>query len=502
MLYFECAGAIASDFKCAAGFLPALESQFGRFRKARQFLADDLFPMAQKIGFGKAFAIERFFGQSRNLRAQTPGFPLAFFRDGSGGRRFISCFCHLFFFFRFSNRIVLWCVLMTRASRSSLPEKTSRSRIRRRAVKDHTPFSAEAGRRLSRLLLRWYDRQGRDLPWRQKGTAIAADPYAVWLSEIMLQQTTVATVKERFRRFLSRWPRLSDLAAAPLEEVLAEWAGLGYYARARNLHACAKIVVAEYGGRFPSEETALRALPGIGDYTAAAIASIAFGERAIVVDGNVERVLARLVALPLPLPQARSAIYAIADSLTPEKRAGDYAQALMDLGATICSPRSPQCSLCPWQKDCRARQRQEATLFPRKMPKIARPERYGIAFLLRDRQGRIALRRRPMRGLLGGMMEVPGTPWRDSPWQPEEALAFSLVANNQKKKKLDQWRWLEGNVRHVFTHFALELQVAVAQQPLTLNEKPEGIDWFFPKDLDILGLPTLMRKVVEKAMGE
>src|SRR6266852_943396 len=255
-------------------------------------------------------------------------------------------------------------------------------------------------------LLAWYDRHRRTLPWRAPAGA-RAEPYLVWLSEIMLQQTTVATVGDYFRRFVERWPTVEALAAAPLDDVLSAWAGLGYYARARNLHACARAVAERHDGRFPEDEASLLALPGIGRYTAAAIRAIAFDQPASAVDGNVERVIARLFAIDTPLPDAKPEIQLLAAKLVPESRAGDYAQAMMDLGATVCTPKSPRCVICPLMSSCRARKLGLAEDLPRRSPKAERPTRRGLAFVLARRDGAILLRKRPAKGLLGGMDSVP-----------------------------------------------------------------------------------------------
>src|SRR5579885_2301985 len=270
------------------------------------------------------------------------------------------------------------------------------------------------------LLLAWYDRHRRVLPGRAL-PGERPDPYRVWLSEVMLQQTTVPAVMGYFARFLERRPDVEALAEAPLDEVLHAWQGLGYYARARNLHACARAVVARHGGAFPRDEAALRALPGIGDYTAAAIAAIAFDRRAAPVDGNVERVTARLFAIETPLPEAKPELRRLAASLVPERRAGDYAQAAMDLGATLCTPRKPRCVLCPWREECRARALGVAENLPRRRAAAARPVRRGVAFWAVREDGAVLLRRRPEAGLLGGMMEVPSTPWRAAEWSEAEA---------------------------------------------------------------------------------
>ena len=339
-------------------------------------------------------------------------------------------------------------------------------------------------------LLRWYDRHRRTLPWRAPPGA-RPDPYHVWLSEIMLQQTTVATVAGYFQRFLERWPNVADLAAAPLDDVLLEWAGLGYYARARNLHKCAVIVAGELDGRFPEDEEALRRLPGIGDYTAAAIAAIAFDRPAAVMDGNVERVVARLFCVTDALPPAKPRLRALTATLAPERRPGDFAQAMMDLGATICTPRKPKCILCPWTDACTARSRGVAEDLPAKQPKRARPTRRGIAFWAVTPAGDILLRRRPEKGLLGGMIEVPSTDWREAP-------APALAAVNGEAPVSAQWRLLPGLVRHTFTHFHLELAVAAGQVP---QSDPAAGLWIPVDRLGDQALPTVMKKVVRHAMA-
>ncbi|HUN49573.1 MAG TPA: A/G-specific adenine glycosylase, partial [Candidatus Sulfotelmatobacter sp.] len=308
-------------------------------------------------------------------------------------------------------------------------------------------------RKLSRPLLAWYDRHRRDLPWRA-APGRRAEPYHVWLSEIMLQQTTVATVGPYFAAFLRRWPTVAALATAELDAVLHAWQGLGYYARARNLHACARLVATKHGGRFPDSEAGLRTLPGIGAYTAAAIAAIAFDRSAMVVDGNVERVVARLFAVETPLPAAKPELRALAATLTPAKRAGDFAQAMMDLGATVCTARAPLCARCPLAGDCAGLARNIAASLPRRAPKRERPTRHGVAFWAVRADGAVLLRRRQDKGLLGGMMEVPSTPWRERPWGAAEALAAAPLAAD--------WQPLGGTVEHGFTHFALQIAVYAA----------------------------------------
>jgi len=337
-------------------------------------------------------------------------------------------------------------------------------------------------------LLAWYDRARRVLPWRAPPGA-APDPYRVWLSEIMLQQTTVEAVKPYFERFLAEFPTLPALAAAPLERVLELWAGLGYYARARNLHACAAAVMARHGGRFPDDAAALRALPGIGDYTAAALLAIAFDRPAAPVDGNWERVVARLFAVETPLPAAKPALRRLAQGLMPERRAGDFAQAVMDLGATICTPARPRCLLCPLSPLCEAHRLGIAEALPARVPKAERPVRQGWIFHLSRPDGAVLLRRRPPKGLLGGMMELPGTPWRAEPWSEADALAHAPLAAG--------WQRLPGQVSHTFTHFHLELVVLAGR---TTAAAPAGHRFAPAERLGEEALPSLMRKVLRKAL--
>jgi A/G-specific adenine glycosylase len=340
-------------------------------------------------------------------------------------------------------------------------------------------------------LLAWYDRHARHLPWRAPPGQAAPDPYHVWLSEIMLQQTTVATVGPYFADFLARWPRVEDLAAAALDDVLTAWAGLGYYARARNLHRCAGAVARDLGGVFPDREAELRKLPGIGPYTAAAIAAIAFGRRAVVVDGNVERVVARLFHVETPLPAAKPELTALADSLTPDARAGDFAQAMMDLGATVCLPRGPKCGLCPLESFCTAKAAGVAQDLPRRLPKAAKPTRRAVAFWLAGPRGELLLRRRPEKGLLGGMMEVPSTPWRDDTWEPREAAPLAPVEG--------EWRELPGVVRHTFTHFHFEVTVWAAR---TEDADPAAGRWVTLDGLADEALPTVMRKIIDHGLKQ
>jgi A/G-specific adenine glycosylase len=335
---------------------------------------------------------------------------------------------------------------------------------------------------IRRALLSWYDRAGRDLPWRSRDGR--ADAYRVWLSEIMLQQTTVAAVKPYFARFVERWPRVTDLAAAPRAEVLAAWAGLGYYSRARNLHACAEILARD---GFPADEAGWRKLPGVGPYTAAAVAAIALGQTTNVVDGNVERVMSRLFAVETPLPQAKPSLAALAGRLIGPNRPGDWAQSLMDLGATVCTPRTPSCTDCPLRQHCAAAG-DKAGLYPRKSLKKVRPERFGVAFVLR-RGGDVWIATRPDKGLLGGMAALPSTDWRAEPWSPAEAAASSPSRSN----------WHDaGAVRHVFTHFALTLTVLVAAAPARDTLSSPG-QWI--KADQVAGLPTVFAKALARGLA-
>lgn len=352
---------------------------------------------------------------------------------------------------------------------------------------DHSPQKRTA---LVKRLLDWYDANRRRLPWRAL-PGETPDPYRVWLSEIMLQQTTVATVGPYFHNFLNRWPTMKALAAAPVEEVMSAWAGLGYYSRARNLHACAKAVAADYGGKLPADETALRQLPGIGPYTAAAVAAIAFDKRAAPVDGNIERVLARLFARKEPLPGVKPQLRAIAESLAPAKRSGDFAQAMMDLGATICTPKSPACANCPWSDDCVARSLGIAASLPARDAKGARPRRRGAAFVIVSDNDEILLRRRPPKGLLGGMHEPPMSPWeKDFPDAPFDHAPFKA-----------KYRKLPGLVRHGFTHFELELQVYRADNIAPAKTNGAG-EWAALDALASFALPSVMRKVIDHALAE
>ncbi len=350
-----------------------------------------------------------------------------------------------------------------------------------RTPRASAPGTAEA-------LLRWYDRDARELPWRvRRGRQ---DPYRVWLSEIMLQQTTVKAVIPYYVAFLARWPDVASLAAAPLDDVLAAWAGLGYYSRARNLHNCARIVAREHSGHFPDSEDALRALPGIGPYTAAAIAAIAFERQATPVDGNVERVVARLFAVQEPLPACKKELTRLARTLTPVVRAGDHAQAMMDLGATICTPKRPSCAVCPLSQGCRARVLDIAHSLPRRSAKRERPVRRGVAFLAVRADGHILLRKRPETGLLGGMLEVPSSDWRETEVSYQETAQSAPVRGN--------WTAVPGVVVHVFTHFRLEMQVYRAVVGVTSKggrDTKKG-QWVARRNLDRVALPSVMRKII------
>jgi A/G-specific adenine glycosylase len=325
------------------------------------------------------------------------------------------------------------------------------------------------------ILIGWYDLHRRDLPWRHH----AHDPYRVWLSEIMLQQTTVAAVTPYFEHFIARWPTVAAFAMAEDEDVMQAWAGLGYYARARNMLSCARTIVADHGGRFPDTEAGLRALPGIGLYTAAAIAAIAFARRAVVVDGNIERVVARLFAVETPLPSAKRALYALTDSLTPDSRAGDFAQGMMDLGSTICTPRSPSCLICPLQRECRAAANHPAS-YPRRRPKAPRVAREATSWWIENGDA-VLLVRRPATGLLGGMLGFPSTLGSDT-WRPENEGPML------------------GSVTHEFTHFALVLNIRAATIDKGCNLPPDS-QWCAKGRLSEVGLPGVFLKVA-RAIGE
>ncbi len=351
--------------------------------------------------------------------------------------------------------------------------------------KMNTSIDPQAAR-IRASLLAWYDAHRRDLPWRAK-PGIRADPYAVWLSEIMLQQTTVATVGPYFGNFKAQWPSVSDMAAGSLDDILVAWQGLGYYARARNLYKCAGVVVSEHGGTFPETEDELRKLPGIGPYTAAAIASIAFDQPCVPVDGNIERVTARLYGIDIPLPRAKKDIHAAAQNFISEDRPGDFAQAMMDLGSGVCSPRSPKCDVCPLNNDCRAYTSGDPARLPVKAPKKVRPERCCVVFWLENADGDVLMQKRPETGLLGGMTGFPSTPWREGEWadhyEIESASPLSI-----------EWAEAPGEAVHVFTHFRLTMRVLKGACPKGANL--DGF-WVAPTVFSEHALPTVMKKIIE-----
>jgi A/G-specific adenine glycosylase len=353
--------------------------------------------------------------------------------------------------------------------------------LKRRTRNDADFFRA----RLTAALLNWYDLNRRDLPWRAP-PAVTPDPYRVWLSEIMLQQTTVAVVAPFFLKFVALWPDVQSLARASLDDILRAWAGLGYYARARNLHDCAKILFNRHGGEFPKEAKELARLPGIGPYTAAAIAAIAFDRPEAAIDGNVERVIARLYAIETPLPDAKPGMKSQTLRLVPQTRAGDFAQALMDLGATICTPRAPSCLLCPWARDCRGRKQGLAESLPRRKPKPERPVRRGTAFWIERGDGAVLLRRRPPSGLLGGMMEIPSSPWR------------ATGASDEAEAPLEaRWKKKAGRIEHTFTHFHLILDIWRSLEIESGEFLGEGdYRWVRREHLHAEALPSVMRKIV------
>lgn len=339
------------------------------------------------------------------------------------------------------------------------------------------------------LLLQWYDRHARVMPWRispaDRAAGVKPDPYRVWLSEIMLQQTTVAAVKDYFTRFTTRWPTVVDLASAKDADVMAEWAGLGYYARARNLLKCARSVVADYGCVFPDTLSGLLDLPGIGPYTAAAVSSIAYDRPETVLDGNVERVMARLYDVHEPLPAAKPTLMAYAEALTPNHRPGDYAQAVMDLGATICTPRNPACGICPWRTPCAARVQGTHAELPKKTPKKPKPIRTGIAYVARRIDGAYLLETRPEKGLLGGMLGWPGSDWTEGAVPPHTPPIHA------------EWKDTGAEARHTFTHFHLRLSIRTALVPL--DRAPNQGSFVHFVDFSPSDLPTVMRKVFDLA---
>lgn len=350
---------------------------------------------------------------------------------------------------------------------------------------------------VANVLLDWYVRERRDLPWRAAPGQLS-DPYRVWLSEVMLQQTTVKAAIPYYQRFLRRWPTVHALAEAEREEVLGVWSGLGYYSRANNLHRCAEQIVEEFGGEFPNDEAQLRTLPGIGPYTAAAIVAIAFGGCATPVDGNIERVVSRLYGVETPLPKSKGELKRLAVGLTPEEQAGDFAQALMDLGATVCTPKRASCMICPLNSRCVAYKRGQQTILPHRPPKGERPIRRGIAFLALREDGNVLLRRRHGEGLLAGMIEVPSSKWSEEWIGGDEAMQMAPIRTN--------WWAVPGAVIHTFTHFRLELIVYRAVVPcdatLTLWAEQERCRWVPRRNLEEQALPSIMRKVISHALVE
>lgn len=345
-----------------------------------------------------------------------------------------------------------------------------------------TPNSAE--------LLAWYDKNAREMPWRvppeESLAGKSADPYRIWLSEVMLQQTTVAAVGAYFLKFTDLWPTVRKLAQAADADVMAAWAGLGYYARARNLLKCARAVVSEHDGKFPDTREGLESLPGIGPYTSAAIASIAFGRAEVVVDGNVERVMSRVFAHTVPLPESKPALRAFAAQLTPPQRSGDYAQAVMDLGATICTPRNPKCDSCPWSNSCLAFSMKIAAELPKKTLKKPKPTRYGVVYLAQRDDGAWLLEQRPEKGLLGGMLGWPGNEWAEERKNPNPPMNTD-------------WTPLNSEVKHTFTHFHLRLSVQVAQVSTELT--PIRGVFIDHENFRANDLPTVMRKAFDLAQG-
>ena len=338
---------------------------------------------------------------------------------------------------------------------------------------------------MSQILLEWYDRNARVMPWRvspsDRADGAKPDPYRIWMSEVMLQQTTVAAVRDYFRRFTDRWPTVTDLANAQDADVMAEWAGLGYYARARNLLKCARHVVEHHGGVFPNTHDALLTLPGVGPYTAAAISSIAFDLPETVVDGNVERVISRLYDIHTPLPTSKPELTALAKSLTPTERAGDYAQAIMDLGATICTPKSPACGICPWREPCLARANGTAADLPKKVAKKPKPTRVGIVYIARREDGAWLMETRPDKGLLGGMLAFPTTEWGETTDDHPPASA--------------EWTELETEALHTFTHFHLRLRIQTAW----IDTTPSRGHFLSASDFSPTALPTVFRKAFDLA---
>lgn len=374
---------------------------------------------------------------------------------------------------------------------------------------DHHKRYAEA----TKAVLTWYSAHARDLPWRtrpqDRAKGVRPNPYHVWLSEVMLQQTTVATVKSYFEKFTSIWPYVTDLAAANREDVMSAWAGLGYYARARNLHRAAQLVAEEYGGRFPETEDELRKLPGIGSYTAAAIASIAFGNRAVVMDGNIERVTARFDQIKTPLPKAKDECYDVMDKLTPDGAylAGDFAQALMDIGATICTaprktasgPSKPSCLICPLSVTCIAKDNAPENL-PVKLPKKPRPDRHGHVLIIRDAEDSVVLAKRPDQGLLGGLDILPTNDWPDGGGlHPDEGMISDHHPAAKLKTSFGQGHFLNEEVSHIFTHFRVLIKVETLTLSVVTPPLPDHFFWAKKEMLSERALPTVMLKCLKLA---
>ncbi len=347
-------------------------------------------------------------------------------------------------------------------------------------------------------ILNWYDQNGRELPWRQKN-GVRPDPYHVWLSEIMLQQTTVVTVGPYFQNFLQKWPTVKHLALAPLDDVLAAWAGLGYYARARNLHKCANFVWHNYGGTFPGDEQELLKLPGVGPYTAAAIAAIAFDVPAVVIDGNIERNICRIFQLEETLPAGRPVIREHAEKVTPQDRPGDYAQALMDIGSSICKPKNPGCAACPVTDLCRVSGLEIAASYPRKAPKKVKPSKSAFVLWVENPRGEVLMRRRIESGLLGGMMEFPSTDWLEASVKPEDLsvllddLGLDLDPDGAASAAL---------VKHSFTHFHLALEPKIYRLDGEAAILSNQFQWIHPDRFDQIALPTLMNKVAKSVRSK
>jgi A/G-specific adenine glycosylase len=343
---------------------------------------------------------------------------------------------------------------------------------------------------LEKNLLHWYDTHQRILPWRAVPSFVP-NPYHVWLSEIMLQQTTVATVKDYFLRFVTRWPAIEDLAEATLDEIFHAWQGLGYYSRARNLHKCAQVLVSDFNGILPHDEKTLLTLPGVGPYTAAAIAAIAYDQPVVPVDGNIVRVFARLLALNTPLPAIKQEIQAHVKQMIPSQRSGDFAQGLMDLGATVCRPRKPSCDICPLQTICKGYALGIADQLPYPAKKAIKPKRYGIAFWVENTLGEILLEKRPDKGLLAGLMGLPTTEWREKPWEGlcEEALRYAPQGGQN-------WKPLPAIVRHTFTHFHLEMRIIKG----SITRKTDGL-WSSIDQLGTHAVPTVMKKAIQLAIA-